>query len=26
MILAVICEELHASPEEINVTSIKELK
>ena len=26
MILTVICEELHASPEEINVTSIKELK
>lgn len=26
MILAVICEELHAAPEEINVTSIRELK
>lgn len=26
MLLAVICEELHAAPEEINVTSIRELK
>ena len=25
MILAVICEELHAAPEEINVTSIREI-
>ena len=26
MILAVLCEEMHAAPEEINVTSIRELK
>lgn len=26
IILAVICEELHAAPEEINVTSIREIK
>lgn len=26
VLLAVICEELHAAPEEINVTSIRELK
>lgn len=26
ILLAVICEELHATPEEINVTSIRELQ